>query len=69
MGGLGSGKTTDRSTAFDLAELVDALLARLERAYYEPTILADREWMAEQRMKLRLYQDRLKERTMRERQR
>lgn len=67
MGGLGSGRKTDRSIAFDLAELVEGLMRRLERAFYEPRILADREWMAEQEVKLKTYLSDLKANTIRER--
>lgn len=60
-------KHTDRSIAFDLVEMVEQAHARIERAKYEPRVLADRDWLMEQKTRLGVLTSQLKERAMKER--
>jgi len=59
MGGHGSGRFTEQSIAFDLYELAEAALTRLERSFYEPDVLADRSWINDKRGQLEIQRDRL----------
>ena len=53
--------------AFDLVEQVEALLVRIERAKYDPAILADQEWLTDQKHRLQMHSDQLKHAAMKER--
>jgi len=60
MGGEGSGRFSERSTAWDFQEFALALMARLERARCDPSVLRDTQWYEEHKARLQALSERMR---------